>query len=95
MTNTIINSMKKITVSNRELLRNWSDLKNLLRQGAADQLVVNEDGYTFVITYKKVGKRPGDIGDLIDKIKKMEPNKRIRKVKLEYRFKSLPDLFQE
>lgn len=87
--------LKKLQITNRELMRNWPRLREKLKYGEADQLVVQENGYRYLITYQKPKHRPGDIRPLLEKLKKMGPKKRFKHVRLEWRFKSLPDLFEE
>lgn len=87
--------LKKLTITNRELVREWPRLREKLRYGEVDQLIVRENGYRYIITYQKPQRRPGDISELLERLKKGGPKKRISKVKLVWRFKSLPHLFQE
>ena len=113
--------LKKLTITNRELMREWPRLREKLHYGEVDQLVVHENGDRYLVTRQKPEHRPGDIRPLLEKLKrdgplisgkfirpnwtwsnksfklmeKLQPKKRLKRVKLEWKFKSLPDLFEE
>lgn len=85
---------KKLIITNRELVRNWARLKAKLHYGETDQLVLRDNGNTYIITQMQKERKPGDCGWLLEKLKKTGPNDRVRKVNIKYNFKSLPGAFE-
>ena len=70
--------IKKLTITNRELVREWPRLREKLRYGEVDQLVIHENGDQYLVTRQKPEHRPGDIRPLLEKLKKNNPYKKLK-----------------
>ena len=88
MTNSIINMMKEITINNRELVRNWSQLKKLLVKGKVDEVKVKQNGtHVFLISYKE--QPSGNIQEILERLEKMPPKK------ISYNYRPINTIAQE
>lgn len=88
--NDIMNLMKKLTITQRELVRNWAKLKLKLHTGEVDQLVVPENGHAYIVTHQKKKPQPGDISDWLEQLKREGPvpeKDKIRLVRLNWDMK--------
>ena len=61
--------LKKLIITNRELVREWPRLREKLRYGEVDQLVVHENGDRYLVSRQKPEHRPGDIRPLLEKLR--------------------------
>lgn len=80
---------KNLIITNRDLVRNWPRLKEKLRCGETNQLIIPENGHRYIVMIKSTIKKPGDIRELLDRLEKMGPRKRVKRVHLGWTFKSL------
>lgn len=80
--------MKKLTITQRELVRTWAKLKAKLQAGEADQLIIPENGHRYIVTYHKPVRVPGDISGLLAKLKRRGPSKyKIKRVRIDWDMK--------
>lgn len=80
---------KILTVNTRILLRQYKTLRDKLLYGEVDRIVIPVNGqklYMAVLPEKK--HKPGDIRPLLEKLEKMGPNKRVRRIRLEWNMKN-------
>lgn len=78
MTNATMETMlKKLIITNRELVREWPRLREKLRYGEVDQLVIRENGDRYLVTRQKPTHRPGDIRPLLERLKLEGPRIRV------------------
>lgn len=80
---------KNLLITNRDLVRNWPRLKEKLRCGETNQLVIPENGHKYIVMIKSTAKKQGDIRELLDRLERMGPRKRVKRIRQKWTFKSL------
>jgi hypothetical protein len=78
----MITEMKKLTITQRELVRNWARLKMKLHTGEVDKLVIPENGHSYIVTHEKAKPQPGDISEWLKELKRQGPVPKKDQIKL-------------
>lgn len=85
----MIDSVKTITVNNRQLLRNYRFYREQLVSGEVDRVIIPVNGKKlYMAILRDKYHRPGDIRPLLEYIKRENPYKDLKFVRPEWSMKN-------